>query len=342
VTWRGPSVEPGRLALNLRRLLSGLLRRDEGQQDAGREKDDAGLLHMRRRLRNDIRRMRAEVFDAQRALRKELLSELADQRRILQAIYDQEPDNRRRLAALRALPEYEQAFSEAKPLVSIVIATYDNWRGLRDVAIPSVLAQTYERFELVVVGDDAPPETAEVISSFGDDRISFINRERRGPYPADPRAREFVKGDPAFNEGVRASRGRWIAFFADDDAMRPEHIETLIARVRETRAEFCYGRVNWIYSDASTGLVGEWPPDSGKVSLQAALFHHGLSDFIELELADALFQTSSDKSFVRRLLRCGVRFAYVDEVIVDYYSRRAVDRHHGAPQRRVEPDGDRS
>src|SRR5580765_4046260 len=92
---------------------------------------------------------------------------------ILQLIYDEEPATRRRLAELRETDEYELAFSESEPLVSVVIPTYTGYETLRDRAIPSVLAQSYENFEIVVVGDAAPLEAAEVVASLGDDRISF-------------------------------------------------------------------------------------------------------------------------------------------------------------------------
>jgi len=102
--------------------------------------------------------------------------------------------------------EYELAFSDPDPLVSVVIPTYTSYETLRDRAIPSVLAQTYENFEIVVIGDAAPPEAAEAVASFDDDRIVYENLSIRGPYPEDAfdqfekqreNNREFLRDLPA-------------------------------------------------------------------------------------------------------------------------------------------------
>lgn len=266
-----------------------------------------------RETRKALREMRKELREAHR----EVLEESERVVEILQVIYDDEAGNRRRLYELRASPEYELAYSDPDPLVSIIIPTYTNVKALETRAIPSALAQTYANIEIVVVGDCAPPATGEALARFDDDRIVYYNRERRGPYPDDPRGLEYVKGGPPFNEALRLARGQWIAPFADDDSMRPHHVETLLAAVREGRHELCYGRVLKVAEDGRTSETGVWPPELGRIAGQATIYHGGLR-FIEHELADALFKTSGDKSLWRRMLRSGVRFGYVDDILVDY------------------------
>jgi hypothetical protein len=117
------------------------------------------------------------------------------------------------------------------------------------------------------------------------------------------------------------ARGSWIAPFADDDALRPNHLELLLRTAQEGRYEFCYGRAQKISTDGETTVSGEWPPELGRVSLQASLYHRGLT-FIEHELADGHFRTSSVKSVLRRMLNAGVRFGFVDAVVVDYAWKR--------------------
>jgi glycosyltransferase involved in cell wall biosynthesis len=235
--------------------------------------------------------------------------------------YDEEPANRRRLHELRRSDEYELAFTESEPLVSFLIPTYDSFATLRDVALPSILGQSYSNVEVVVVGDCAPSQTQEVIAEIGDPRVTYINRTIRGPYPEDQSKRWFVIGTPPFNDALAVARGRWIAVLGDDDAIRPNHTEALLAAAQANRYEHCYGLqlVNFAEGDPLT--LGRFPPTHGQWGLQAAFYHAGLR-FFESELSDAIYDEPSDWSMCRRMVRAGVRFGMIDEIVVDKHETR--------------------
>ena len=240
---------------------------------------------------------------------------------IARHIYDEEPANRRRLQALRVSDDYELAFTEPEPLVSFLIPTYDSYETLRDVALPSILGQTYSNVEVIVVGDCAPPETAEAIAAVGDPRVRYYNRPVRGPYPNDPAQRWFVVGTPPYDDALASARGRWIAGVGDDDAVRPTHTEHLLAAAREHRHEHCYGKQLVRFAEGEPMALGEFPPVLGQWGLQAAIFHSGLR-FFESELSDLIYQEPNDWSMCRRMLRAGVRFGMIDEVVVDKHETR--------------------
>lgn len=235
---------------------------------------------------------------------------------IARHIYDEEPANRRRLQQLRLSEEYELAFTEPDPLVSFLVPTYDSYETLRDVALPSILSQTYSNLEVIVAGDCAPPETEQAIAEIGDPRVTYVNRTIRGPYPEDRSKRWYVVGTPPYNEALAAARGRWIAGLGDDDAVRPTHTEQLLAAAREHRYEHCYGLQLVNFAEGEPMTLGEFPPVLGEWGLQAALFHGGLR-FFESELSDAIYEEPNDWSMCRRMLRAGVRFGMIDEVVVD-------------------------
>jgi len=235
-------------------------------------------------------------------------------------IYDDEPANRRRLYALRESDEYERAFTEDEPLVSFCVSTYDSHSTLREVALPSILNQTYSNIEVIVVGDAAPPETAQVIEDLGDPRVRYYNRTVRGPYPDDD-TRWYVVGTPAFNDALSMARGRWIAACGDDDALRPDHTESLLGAAKEGSLEHCYGRQLVRFSEGEGLEIGEFPPRHGQWGLQAAIYHSGLR-FFGLELTDALYEEPNDWSLCRRMLRVGVRFGAIDQVVVDKHETR--------------------
>jgi hypothetical protein len=240
---------------------------------------------------------------------------------IARHIYDEEPANRRRLHALRTSEEYELAFSEPEPLVSFLVPTYTSYETLRDVALPSILGQTYSNLEVIVVGDCAPPETEEAVASIGDPRVSYYNRTVRGPYPEDPAQRWYVVGTPPSNDALALARGQWTAVLGDDDAVRPTHTERLLAAAQEHRYEHCYGLQLVHFEEGESMTLGEFPPALGQWGLQAALIHGGLR-FFESELSDAIFAEPNDWSKCRRMLRAGVRTGMIDEIVVDKHETR--------------------
>lgn len=278
-------------------------------------------------LHADLAQLRAELA-GQRAdltrLGERLAATEADAARAARAArlgYEQEPECRRRLQALRRDEEYELAFTETEPLVSFIVPTYDSHRTLGEVALPSILSQTYANLEVIVVGDCAPPEAAETVAAIGDPRVTYVNRTVRGPYPEDRSRRWYVIGGPPFNEGLARARGRWIAALGDDDAVRPHHTEALLAAARQHRYEHCYGRQQVNFAEGEPLTLGRFPPELGQWGLQAAIYHSGLR-FFESELLDADYEEPGDWSKCRRMLRAGVRFGMVDTVVVDKHESR--------------------
>jgi hypothetical protein len=251
----------------------------------------------------------------------ELLRRLQRTQEILQVLYDREPEMRERLSLMRREPAYQEAFDADEPLVSIVIPTYDRGELLVNRAIPSVLAQTYENLEIIVVGDGAPEETGRWLEELRDPRITYRNLSYRGPYPDDLRDLWHVAGIPPRNLGMSLARGLWIAPLDDDDAFHPHHIERLLALARRERHEVSYGVLRCLMNDGTEFPLGRYPPEIGHFGWQSAIFHCGLR-FFEMELADALFFCPADWSLCRRMLRAGVRFGMLDEVVTDHYESR--------------------
>ncbi|MBV9007445.1 MAG: glycosyltransferase [Solirubrobacterales bacterium] len=237
---------------------------------------------------------------------------------ILRMTHDRSQENSVLLRELRASSAYELAYSEERPLVSVVIPTYDNHRLLRERAIPSVLAQTYDNIEIVVVGDAAPEEARAAVEWFRDPRITFHNLPYRGPYPAEPTL-WLVAGTPPYNEGVRRASGRWITRLDDDDAFRPEHVERLLDHARKHRLEMAYGLICQHMPDGAVEVLGRFPPGLHQFGTQAALYHAGVARIFEFDLADAAFGVPDDWGQCLRMLRAGVRIGMVESEVVDYY-----------------------
>lgn len=117
------------------------------------------------------------------------------------------------------------------PAVSIVLPTYER-EALIGRSIRSVIEQTYDDFELIVVDDGSTDATAEEVARCGDRRISYIRLdENRGAAAAR-------------NVGIRHAAGRFIAFQDSDDEWLPTKLE------RHVRAfATCAPEVGVVYSD---------------------------------------------------------------------------------------------
>jgi Glycosyl transferase family 2 len=265
---------------------------------------------------------RAELVAVQAALSERAASTAAEHDRTMQAlriVRDGDAAAREALWQIRGSAAYERAFEEDEPLVTVIISTYRNWPLLRDRALPSVLAQTYKRWEAIVVGDAAPDDARRVVLSFGDERLRYVNLPYRGPYPADPHEAWLVSGTTAWNTGLALARGSWIASNGDDDALRPECIASLLAHARSQRAEVAYGYIHQMEPDLPDGRqLGAFPPAFGRWNLQASLLHGGLR-FMSMQPSDWIFNIPNDWSLADRMLRIGVRFSMVEKSVVDHY-----------------------
>lgn len=237
----------------------------------------------------------------------------------LEHVYDDDRGARRDLRALLATVGYDEAFTDPAPLVSVVIPTWRNVEMLMARAIPSALAQTHRAIEVIVVGDQSPDATRDAIDRLGDARVRFENLTIRGPYEErDERRAWLASGTPGYNAGVALAQGRWIAPLGDDDAFEPDHVSRLLDRARESHAEFVYGRIRQIAPDGTESVFGVFPPELGRINLQASVYHAGLR-FLELEFGHSVFDTPNDWGLIRRMMRAGVRITMVQEAGLTYW-----------------------
>lgn len=235
----------------------------------------------------------------------------------LRAILDEEADNRRRLYKLRADPAYGEPFTDPDPLVSVTVATIGR-PALTDRALPSLLGQTHTHLEVIVVGDDASPEVAEAVAAIGDARVRYSNLSQRITAHTDPRRHWLAGSTMARNEATRRARGCWLVHFDDDDNLRPDAIASLLELAREQRSEVAYGGFEEHRPDGQSSTGVGFPPRLGCFSWAGALVHGGLR-FFERELVAADLEMPGDMYLLERMLRTGVRFALLDDVVLDYF-----------------------
>jgi glycosyltransferase involved in cell wall biosynthesis len=114
------------------------------------------------------------------------------------------------------------------PQVSVVLATY-NWSEVLPYSIGSVLAQSFEDFELIVVGDACTDDSEAVVSAIADPRVRWINLPANSGHQSAPN-----------NAGIERARGDLIAYLGHDDLWLPHHLEAMVAAI-EAGSDMAYG-----------------------------------------------------------------------------------------------------
>lgn len=123
--------------------------------------------------------------------------------------------------------------SSGEPLVSVIMPTYNRPDFLAR-ALSSLCKQTFTDFEVVVVNDCGEPVEG-IVQSFADRlQITYVRHARNRDRSA------------ARNTGIRASRGKYIAYLDDDDAYRAEHLELLVHALRAQGACVAYTEAEWV------------------------------------------------------------------------------------------------
>ena len=125
-----------------------------------------------------------------------------------------------------------------QPQVSVVVPTYNRPEGL-ERALRSILQGHFQDFEILVVNDAGQP-VEEVVLGLNDPRITYIAHPHNKGLPA------------ARNSALRLAKGSYIAYLDDDDIWYPNHLETLVAAIKN-------GSEPVVYSDGVQQQVRPGP-----------------------------------------------------------------------------------
>jgi Glycosyl transferase family 2 len=232
----------------------------------------------------------------------------------LQLMAGNDGENRRLLDVARLEPDYDLAFEEPEPLVSVIVPTRDRIELLTSRALPSILGQTHARLEVIVVGDAVDEETEAAVRAVEDPRLTFVNLTQRYAHP-DSQRHWFAAGTLARNEGYRLAGGRWLVDADDDDELRDDAIQSLLAMARSKRLEVVQGIMRRHAPDGSaTHHVGT----PMQLSLSGAVVHAHLRFFGREHVASA-FRVGGDVFRGERMVRAGVRIGLLDQVTYEYY-----------------------
>lgn len=136
--------------------------------------------------------------------------------------------------------------------VSVVIPTY-NRADVLPRAIDSVLNQTYEDFNVVVIDDGSTDNTEDVVKSYVDDRIQYIQfKNNKG-------------ANAARTKGIKSATGEYIAFIDSDDEWLSLKIEKQIEAIQSTNADAAYTGIRQVDQNGNY-ITSTFPTISGNIT----------------------------------------------------------------------------
>jgi glycosyltransferase involved in cell wall biosynthesis len=200
-----------------------------------------------------------------------------------------------------------------KPLVSVIISTYNRARYLRQ-SIESALSQDYPNLEVIVVDNGSIDNTPEILASF-ENKIRCLKEEKKGI-------------SAARNKGLRAAQGEFIAFLDDDDFYLPGKISLSTQKLLEDRSISLvytdYIRVDSKGSPTKTIKMKHPPPEK---FLRTFLRGFGIPPSITLTRQkclekigyfDEALKHAEDADAWFKMLKAGYRFGHIPELLTAY------------------------
>ena len=214
---------------------------------------------------------------------------------------------------------------ENNPLVSVIIPTFNRANFITH-AVASVLKQSYQNIEVIVVDDASTDNTATVVQNIDDSRVKYLCLEKNsGP-------------STARNGGVDISQGQFVAFLDSDDEWDRQKIDlqlTAIRQLRNPNRAVCYTQATVVGSDITYLLPTRGISEDEPVGDYVMCGNDGLiqtsSVMLSRELALAYpFPTDQhifeDWDLFLRLDKSGIKWLYLDQPLITWHNDAREDR----------------
>ena len=201
------------------------------------------------------------------------------------------------------------------PLVSIVIPTY-NHAPMLQRALATVVEQTHQNWNAIVVNNFSTDNTLEVVAAFNDPRIQCVNFRNNGVIGASR------------NEGIALATGKYVAFLDSDDTWFSTKLEKCVEILESGSDLVCHAEY-WIDESGKSRLVAYGPSEAAthhnliykgnRISTSATVVRTAL--LIEVngfDVAPELISTEDYDLWIRLAAKSD-KFAFISEPLGEYH-----------------------
>lgn len=205
---------------------------------------------------------------------------------------------------------------QVDPMISLIIATYNRGGILTERTIPAILEQTYQNFEVLIVGDHCADNTPELMrQKIKDSRVKFLDLPERGKYPIDPSNRWFVQGSIPRNKGLALAQGDWLAWISDDDVLLPNHFESLLRFAQKGNYEFV--SASYTFERNGEAILQDASSFSPRIGGMQTWLYRSYLRFFKWNTQSwrKVWNRPCDYDLQDRMVRAGVRMGFLNEVV---------------------------
>ena len=138
---------------------------------------------------------------------------------------------------------------ESKALITIIVPIYNVEKYLRQ-CLDSVLNQTYQNFECLLINDGSPDNSAGICKEYVDKDARFHYFEKENGGLASAR-----------NFGIKYSKGKYITFIDSDDWVESDYLEVLHSKIKEYNTDFVISSYKKFDMDEDCFYLHIWDQD---------------------------------------------------------------------------------
>ena len=201
------------------------------------------------------------------------------------------------------------------PLVSIVIPTY-NHAPMLQRALATVVEQTYQNWNAIVVNNFSTDNTLEVVAAFNDPRIQCVNFRNNGVIGASR------------NEGIALATGKYVAFLDSDDTWFTTKLEQCVEILESGSDLVCHAEY-WIDESGKSRLVAYGPSEAAthhnliykgnRISTSATVVRTALLKEVHgFDVSPELISTEDYDLWIRLAAKSD-KFAFIREPLGEYH-----------------------
>lgn len=216
-------------------------------------------------------------------------------------------------------------------LVSIIMPVYNAEQDLRE-AIDSILNQTHTNLEVLIINDASTDSSVDIIKSYTDKRIRFINNETN------------LRQSRTRNKGLQLARGKYIANMDADDISLPTRIAEQVAYM-ETHPDVDICGTAYKSFGGKRDKYTYFPEENKEIfvtMMTASAVAHPTIMFRKSSVEKYNIQYSVEAKYAQdfelwtRLLFQGVKFHNINKVLFHYrLSPNGIGRKHGLEQKMI-------